>query len=75
MRDNEKCNISRAPSPRLKQYSVLNTKCIGVIDPGSSERHGWINRYQLSFGKDKMIELPGETKSYLVTCVEFTHLR
>ena len=36
MRDSGKCNISHAP--RLGRYSILNTKCIGVIDHEGQEK-------------------------------------
>ena len=39
-RDNEKWNISHAPSTNwLKRYSVLNAKCIGEIDPEGPEKY------------------------------------
>ena len=39
MRDNEKCNISHVPLHRLKRYSIINTKCIGVIDSEGPEKY------------------------------------
>ena len=36
MRDNEMCNISSLTPPII--YSILNTKCIGVIDPEWPEK-------------------------------------
>ena len=38
VKDNEKCNISHAPSTGIKKrYSILNTKCTGTIDPEGLE--------------------------------------
>ena len=39
MRYNEKCNIPYIPQHQLKQYPIINTKCIGVIDPESPEKN------------------------------------
>ena len=36
---NEKFNFSHAPNQRLKLYSILNTKCIRVIDPEEHENY------------------------------------
>ena len=39
MIDNDKCDTSHAPKHRLERYSILNTKCIGVIDPEGPEKN------------------------------------
>ena len=39
MKHNEKCNISHAPLHRLKRYSVLNAKCIELINPEVPEKY------------------------------------
>ena len=38
MRDNEKYSISQAPQHRLKRYSTISSKCIGVINPEEPEK-------------------------------------
>ena len=47
MRDNEKCNIPHAPYHQLKRHSILNTKCIGVIDPAGPEKKNNTEIYEV----------------------------
>ncbi|XP_060603445.1 protogenin-like [Ruditapes philippinarum] len=62
-----------APDVRIIPDSSTSFRVSWTEIP-ESERNGWINRYQLSYGtKDKMItviQLPEDTKSYLVTGLE-----
>ena len=53
MRDNEKCNISHAPSTGLsgikfsERHSILNIKCTGVIDLQGPEKYNNIEMLSL----------------------------
>ena len=61
MRDNEKCNISHAPW--LERYSILNTKCIGVIDPKgpgqSDSKKTFSYTTEFDWLSNKLKKLPG----------------
>ena len=49
MRDNEKYCVFHAHEHHLEQYSILNTKCIGLIDPEQPEEIKHLDEIGVTF--------------------------